>query len=55
MILQGSRKLRWKIAYVEQEPFLIAGTIKENIPFGQEYNERRMANALEMSNLIVDV
>jgi len=30
-----------KIAYVEQEPFIISGTIKENILFGLEFDEEK--------------
>ena len=33
------RQIKGKIAYVEQEPFIISGTIEENITFGLEYNE----------------
>ena len=31
----GSRTVHGNIAYVEQEPFIMSGTIKENILFGK--------------------
>jgi len=31
--------VKGKIAYVEQEPFIISGNIEENITFGLEFNE----------------
>ena len=35
----GSLEVKGKIAYVEQEPFIISGNIEENITFGLEFNE----------------
>ena len=39
-ISKGSRKIEGTIAYVEQEPFIISGTIKDNILFGKVYDEK---------------
>ena len=37
----GSMEVRGRIAYVEQDPFIISGTIEENITFGLEFDESR--------------
>jgi len=40
-LLSGNFKLdsSARMAYVEQEPFILSGTIKDNITFGNEYEE----------------
>jgi ATP-binding cassette subfamily B protein len=43
--------LRASIAYVPQEPFLFAGTLRENITFGAEVPEADMRRALDMAAL----
>jgi ABC-type multidrug transport system fused ATPase/permease subunit len=35
------------IAYVEQEPFIISGTLKDNILFGNEYDKKKFDRAIE--------
>ena len=52
---QGFRKVRGQIAYVEQEPFLIAGTIRDNILFGLAYDDKKMNEVLQASHLIADL
>ena len=42
----GNHTVRGSIAYVEQEPFIISGTIQENITFGLEYAEVRFRKAV---------
>jgi ATP-binding cassette subfamily C (CFTR/MRP) protein 4 len=35
------------IAYVEQEPFIISGSLKDNILFGSEYDEQKFNRVIE--------
>ena len=43
------------MAYVEQEPFIISGTLKDNILFGIEYDEERMNKVIEVCCLEHDL
>ena len=45
-ILNGSSFIRGKIAYVEQEPFIFSASVKENIAFGEEFNQEKMDRAI---------
>lgn len=40
-------KVNGRIAYVEQEPFIISGTLKDNILFGGEYDETKFNKVIE--------
>ena len=42
----GTHRIRGRIAYVEQEPFILAGSIKDNVCFGLEYAESRFNKAV---------
>ena len=44
----GEIKTRGSISYVEQEPFIMSETVKNNILFGQPYDESRFNNTLEI-------
>ncbi|CAD8100101.1 unnamed protein product [Paramecium sonneborni] len=44
-----------KFAYVEQDPFIYTGTIKENILFGKDYDQVLYLKVLEVSCLDQDV
>lgn len=44
-----------KVAYVEQEPWIVAGTLRENIILNQDFNEDKYRQALENSALKDDV
>ena len=48
-------KINTTIAYVEQEPFIISGTLKDNILFGLEYDEDRMKEVIEVCCLEHDL
>ena len=39
--ITGKASVRGKISYVSQEPWVFSGTVRQNILFGQEYNERK--------------
>ena len=43
------------ISYVEQEPVLFSDSVKENILFGAEFEEKRYNNALRDSCLLADL
>ena len=43
----GNQKVRGGVALVEQEPFIISGSIMDNICFGYEYNEIRFNRAVK--------
>ena len=51
----GFLDIKGSIAYVEQEPFIISGSIKENILLGLAYDEHRFHRALKCSQLLHDV
>ena len=51
----GKHKIRGRIAYVEQEPFIIAGSIIDNVCFGLEYAECRFRKAIQNSMLEGDL
>ena len=44
-------KVEGKIAYVEQEPFIINGTVRDNIQFGLEADEERMQEVVRVCSL----
>ena len=50
----GSQTVRGSIAYVEQEPFICSGTIKQNICFGLQYAETRFRKAITAAQLDTD-
>jgi ATP-binding cassette subfamily C (CFTR/MRP) protein 4 len=49
--LNGSIKLGGTIAYSSQEPWLFAGTVRNNILFGQEYNRLRYGQIIKICAL----
>jgi ATP-binding cassette subfamily C (CFTR/MRP) protein 4 len=52
---KGEQNVKGTIAYVEQEPFIISGSIKDNILLGKIYNEEMFEKALKTSQLIHDI
>jgi len=52
---EGNLEVKGKIAYVEQEPFIISGTIEDNIIFGLEFNEERFQLCIKASALSHDM
>jgi len=41
VVMNGNLKVQGSIAYVEQEPFIISASVRKNILFGKEYNEKQ--------------
>ena len=52
---RGTAKVYGKIAYVEQEPFIINGTVKDNIQFGLKEDEERMQEVIKACSLQSDL
>ena len=48
-------EVRGTVAYVEQEPFIFSGTIKENVTFGRKFDQSRFSYAMKTSQLESDV
>ena len=46
-LVQGQQTIKGTVAYVEQEPFIISGSIKENILLGKRYEESKFEMAIE--------
>ena len=54
-LVKGGMNINGTVAYVEQEPFIISGSIKDNITMGLKLHEDRFQKALEASCLIHDI
>lgn len=54
-ILKGSIKTSGKIAYVEQEPFMMSGTILENILFGNPCDKLKLTKVVKVCQLDQDI
>lgn len=50
----GTREVEGCIAYVEQEPVIFSDTLKNNITFGQEFNEPKYNRTIKMACLESD-
>jgi ATP-binding cassette subfamily C (CFTR/MRP) protein 4 len=56
--IKGKISVNGKVFYVSQEPWIFAGSIKENILFGQEYDQRkfnRIVDACCLKNVCFDM
>ncbi|XP_014769717.2 ATP-binding cassette sub-family C member 2 [Octopus bimaculoides] len=51
----GSFKRKLKVAYAPQQPWIMSGTIKENIIFGKMFNDKRFSHATKYSALQEDL
>ena len=47
-VSDGRINVKGSISYVEQEPFIISDTVKNNILFGKELNEDKLNQAIEL-------
>lgn len=52
---RGRKQIHGSIAYVEQEPFIMSDSVKNNILFGKIYDEERFRMAVEASQLERDL
>ena len=54
-LLDGCMLVTGSVSYVAQEPWLFGGTIRENILFGQSYDEKRYQEVLQVCALNHDL
>jgi len=47
----GQLKFEGRVAYVEQEPIIFSGTVRDNILFGREYDEQLYKTVVRACNL----
>ncbi|XP_058067677.1 ABC transporter C family member 13 isoform X8 [Magnolia sinica] len=55
LLVHGSIYSRGSIAYVSQVPWILSGTIRDNILFGKDYDAKRYADVLQACALDVDI
>ena len=53
--LTGRVELRGRVALCTQQPWLITGTLKENVIFGQAYDEAKFWSVMESCGLMPDL
>ena len=53
-LLSGSVSCHGKIAWVGQQPWVFAGTVRENILFGEKFDQQRYLSTIEACDLIKD-
>ncbi|EDV26684.1 uncharacterized protein TRIADDRAFT_22580, partial [Trichoplax adhaerens] len=51
----GTMRIKGKIGYVPQQPWVFSGTVKDNILFGSEYKEDKYIKVLEACALTKDL
>lgn len=51
----GSCNVQGSIAYVEQEPFILGDSVKNNILFGREFDQKKLEKAIRVSQLTRDI
>ncbi|GMH15889.1 hypothetical protein Nepgr_017730 [Nepenthes gracilis] len=54
-VIQGWVRRNGTVAYVPQVPWILSGTIRENILFGMEYSSRRYTDVIHACALDVDI
>ena len=54
-VTTGTLEYSGKIAYVEQDPIIFSGTVRENILFGREFNEKLYRQVIKSCNLERDL
>jgi ABC-type transport system involved in cytochrome bd biosynthesis fused ATPase/permease subunit len=54
-IFDGTLKRSGRMAYLEQEPWIVSGTIKENITLGFPFNEVRYNETVNACGLRDDI
>lgn len=50
-VANGHINIEKKIGYASQQAWVFSGTLRENILFGKEYDERRFKEVLEKCDL----
>ncbi|EFA77180.1 ABC transporter C family protein [Heterostelium album PN500] len=54
-LISGGCALQGNIAYVSQLPWIMNGTLRDNILFGKEYDQQKYQNILEICELLDDL
>jgi ABC-type multidrug transport system fused ATPase/permease subunit len=52
---EGTIKVKGSISYVPQKAWILNGTIRENILFGEEYDEKRYNKVIEACSMVKDL
>ncbi|KAI3894612.1 hypothetical protein MKW92_035428 [Papaver armeniacum] len=55
LLIHGSIHSFGSIAYASQVPWILSGTVRDNILFGREYDAKRYAEVLQACTLDVDI
>lgn len=50
-ITSGEVKVRGKVAYASQEPWVFGGSVKQNVIFGSEFDEAKYRKVLNVCAL----
>lgn len=53
--MKGNMKVAGSISYVEQEPFIYSASIKDNILFGNAYDQERLNDAIKYAQMSRDI
>ncbi|XP_076312434.1 ATP-binding cassette sub-family C member 4-like isoform X1 [Tachypleus tridentatus] len=53
--LLGEVRVRGKVAYASQEPWVFAGTVRDNVVFGNTFNNKKYQKILEVCALDKDI
>lgn len=54
-IREGKLVINGSLSFASQEPWIFAGTVRENILFGNEYIPKRYMDTLEVCSLLLDI
>ena len=52
---EGSIKINGTLSYASQEPWIFCGTLRQNVLFGQAYDEERYWKVLQVCALCQDI
>lgn len=53
-LVRGEMEIKGRMAYVEQDPFIFPGTVKDNILFGKEYDREKFQEVIKFCELESD-
>ena len=51
-ITSGNVNIHGTISYVPQEPWVYSGTVRDNVLFGKEFDEKRYEEIIKMCALV---